>query len=71
MELLVCWRLLLRRDVDHVRPGRDSSHNTPSSVPTARSTAMGEGSIALTERPQAIGAPEHDLDFQAAHPHGL
>jgi hypothetical protein len=24
---------------DHVRPGRDSSHNTPSSVPTARSTA--------------------------------
>jgi hypothetical protein len=38
MEPLGCWRRFFRRDVDHVKPGRNSRHNAPSSVPTALST---------------------------------
>jgi hypothetical protein len=68
MELLVCCRLLLRRDIEHVRPGRDSGHSTPSSVPTARSTAMGEGSICVDRTPPAIGAPEIRMGSDKHYP---
>jgi hypothetical protein len=41
MEPLGCWRRFFRRDVDHIRPGRNSRRNAPSSVPTALLTARG------------------------------